>query len=112
MAQKQELVGLVQGLLLFLYTIDRGNVVAAHVEKKSGDGGTSRGTKTRPLIIGELLPVTLCTYSNRNGMHSLFWMLGERSGVIITRGSSNGGLWPDDSNGSTVFTVDAERFGR
>ena len=70
-------------------------MVAAHVEKKSGGGlfCEPRGAKTRPLIIGELIPGDpVHLFESQWDGFAFLDASGEPSGVIITRGSGNGGL--------------------
>ena len=105
--KKNDLVGLVRGCFAFPVHDHRGNVVAAHVEKKSGGGWfyEPKDAKTRPLIIGELLPGDpVHVFESQWDAFAFLDASGERSGVIITRGSSNGGLVAGlIPSGSTVF---------
>ena len=105
--KKNGLVGLVRGCFAFPVHDHRDNVVAAHVEKKSGGNWfyEPTGAKTRPLIIGELLPgEPVHVFESQWDAFAFMDASGQRSGVIITRGSSNGGfvagLIP---SGSTVY---------
>ena len=104
--KNNKLVGLVRGCFAFPVHDHRGNVVAAHVEKKSGGWFYEpTGANTRPLIIGELLPgEPVHVFESQWDGFAFMDKSGGRCGVIITRGSGNGalvaGLIP---SGSTVY---------
>ena len=87
------LVGLYDGCVAFPVH-DNGGVVAAHVRAKDGAWYfTPKGTKTRPLIIGELLSGdTVYVFESQWDALAFMYVSGERSGIVITRGASNGAL--------------------
>lgn len=91
---KRGLVGLVNGCIAFPVQDQNGHVVGAHVRQKDGSWRYwPKGTKTRPLVIGELMaghPVHV--FESQFDAFSFMDASGERSGVIITRGASNGAL--------------------
>ena len=91
------LVGIVEGCIA-LPVHENGKVVAAHFRLKNGKWNYSpTGTKTRPLVIGELLPGdTVHVFESQWDAFALMDKSGERSGIIvITRGASNGALVAD-----------------
>jgi CHC2 zinc finger len=92
------LVGIVEGCIAFPVH-NNGQVVAAHVLWHAKDGlwrYLPTGAKTRPLVIGELLPgETVHVFESQWDGFALMAVSGERSGIIITRGASNGALVAD-----------------
>jgi hypothetical protein len=74
-----------------------GNVVAAHYRQKDGSWRYyPQGVKTRPLVIGELIagdPIHV--FESQWDGFAFIDVSGERSGIIITRGASNGPLLAD-----------------
>jgi len=88
------LVGLYDGCIAFPVHDAQGNVVAAHVRAKDGSWYYApKGAKTRPLVIGELLPgETVHVFESQWDGFALMAVSGERDGIIITRGASNGAL--------------------
>jgi hypothetical protein len=85
---------------------DNGQVVAVHYRL---DDGSWRyypfGTKVHPLVIGELVagePVHV--FESQWDAFAFMDVSGERSGIIITRGATNGGLVSDlIAESSTVY---------
>jgi Protein of unknown function (DUF3631) len=83
-----------------------GNVVACHYRLKDGSWRYyPEGVKTRPLVIGELIPGDpVHVFESQWDAFTFMDKSGERSGMILTRGASNGvlvsGLIPP---GSTVY---------
>jgi len=102
--------------VLFLAERERtcrtGNVVAAHYRLRDGSWRYyPQGAKVRPLVIGELVagePVHV--FESQWDGFDYMDKSGERDGIVITRGASNGalvaGLIPE---GSTVYGLDTER---
>jgi hypothetical protein len=90
------LVGIVDGCIA-LPVKENGKVFAAHVRAKSGKWFYEpKGAKTRPLVIGELLPGdTVHVFESQWDAFAFMAVSGERSGIIITRGASNGALVAD-----------------
>ena len=97
------LVGLYNGCIAFPVHDRAGNVIAAHYRLKDGSWRYyPQGAKVRPLVIGELVagdPVHV--FESQWDAFAFMDISGERSGIIITRGASNGalvaGLIPEDS---------------
>jgi hypothetical protein len=90
-------LGLYDGLIAFPVQDRTSNVVAVHYRQKDGSWRYyPQGTKTAPLIIGELLPGDRVN-SFESTWDGLDYMdkSGERDGIIITRGASNGRLVAD-----------------
>ena len=89
---KRELVGLYDGCIAFPVH-ENGRVVAAHVRPKNGSWYYEpKGTKTRPLVIGELLPANpVHVFESQWDAFAFMSVSGERDGIIITRGAGNGG---------------------
>jgi hypothetical protein len=87
------LVGIVEGCIA-LPVHENGKVVAAHVRAKDGSWRYSpTGTKTRPLVIGELLPGDhVHIFESQWDAFAFMCASGIRDGIIITRGASNGAL--------------------
>jgi len=87
------LVGLYNGCIAFPVHDRNGNVIAAHVRAKDGSWRyVPKGTKTRPLVIGELDPGAVHIFESQWDAFAFMGVNGERSGIIITRGASNGAL--------------------
>jgi hypothetical protein len=88
-----DLIGIFNGLVAFPVH-ENGAVVAAHVRSKDGAWYyTPKGTKTRPLVIGELLPGdSIHVFESQWDGFAFMDVSGERSRIIITRGASNGAL--------------------
>jgi uncharacterized protein DUF3631/CHC2-type zinc finger protein len=88
------LVGLYNGCIAFPVHDRAGNVVAAHYRLKDGSWRYApQGSKVWPLVIGELIS------GDHVHVFESYWdgfafmdISGERSGIIITRGGSNGAL--------------------
>jgi DNA primase (bacterial type) len=87
-------VGLYDGCIAFPVQNRAGNIVAAHYRLKDGSWRYyPQGTKMSPLVIGELVaggPVHL--FESYWDAFAFMDKSGERSGIIITRGASNGAL--------------------
>jgi AAA domain/CHC2 zinc finger len=99
------LVGLYNGCVAFPVH-NNGKVVGAHFRLENGDWNYApKGTKAAPLVFGEL------TAGDRVQTFESTWdgldymdKSGERDGVIITRGASNGALVADlIPQGATVY---------
>jgi hypothetical protein len=93
--KEQALIGLYNGCIAFPVHDSAGNVVGAHYAVKNGEDWfySPNGTKVRPLVIGKLVA------GDPTHIFESYWdafafmdKSGERSGVIITRGASNGAL--------------------
>ena len=110
---KRGLVGLWQGCIAFPVHDGAGIVVAAHCRQKDGSWRYyPQGAKVCPLVIGELVagePVHVLE-SQWDGF-AFMEVSGERSGIVVTRGASNGalvaGLIPESST-AYVWTQDDE----
>ncbi len=105
-AEQKGLVGLYDGRIAFPVHDHVGNVVAVHYRLKDGSWRYyPHGAKTRPLIIGELLPgEPVHVFESQWDGFAFMDKSGERCGVIITRGSGNGGLMAGlIPSGSTVY---------
>jgi len=100
------LVGLFNDCIAFPVHDPAGNVVAAHYRLRDGSWRYyPQGAKVRPLVIGELVagePVHV--FESQWDGFDYMDKSGERDGIVITRGASNGalvaGLIPE---GSTVY---------
>ena len=87
------LVGLHEGHIAFPVRDGAGSVVAAHYRQKDGSWRYYPGTKARPLIIGELLDgEAVHIFEGQWDCFAFMDVSGERSGVIVTRGASNGAV--------------------
>jgi putative DNA primase/helicase len=88
------LVGLYEGHITFPVHDRAGNVVGAHYRLQDGSWRYyPKGAKVRPLVIGELIagePVHI--FESQWDCFAFLDVSGERSGVIVTRGASNGAL--------------------
>ncbi len=98
-------VGLYDGCVAFPVH-DNGKIVGAHFRLETGVWNyTPKGTRAAPLMFGELIP------GDRVELFESTWdgldymdKSGERDGVIITRGASNGALVADlIPRGCTVY---------
>src|SRR6266849_4238459 len=91
------LIGIFNGLVAFPVHDRAGNVVAVHYRLKDGSWRYyPQGAKVRPLVIGELIagdPVHV--FESYWDAFAFMDVSGERSGIIITRGASNGALVAD-----------------
>ena len=94
---KRGLVGLYDGCIAFAVHDAQGNVVSAHVHAQDGSWYYApKGAKVRPLVIGDLLPGDpVHVFESQWDGFALMDASGERSGLIITRGASNGALVAD-----------------
>src|SRR5207249_10259226 len=88
------LIGLYDGCIAFPVHDRTCNIVAAHYRQKDGSWRYyPQGAKVRPLVVGELLagePVHI--FESQWDAFAFMNVSGERSGIIITRGASNGAL--------------------
>ena len=88
------LVGLYNGFIAFPVHDRAGIVVAAHYRQKDSSWRYHpQGAKVRPLVIGELVagePVHV--FESQWDCFAFLDVSGERSGIIVTRGASNGAL--------------------
>jgi hypothetical protein len=103
---QNRLIGIYDGNVAFPVYDARGNVNAVHV--RHGDGSwryLPSGNRTRPLIIGKLQGGdTVHVFESQWDAFAFMDKSGERSGIIITRGASNGVLVADlIPEGSTVY---------
>ena len=99
-------VGLYDGCIGFPVHDLADNVVAVHYRLKDGSWRYfPQGVKVRPLVIGELVardPVHI--FESQWDAFAFMDVSGERNGIIITRGASNGALLADPiPQGSTVY---------
>jgi hypothetical protein len=87
------LVGICDDAIAFAVHDQGGHIVAAHIRQKDGSWRYfPKGAKTRPLVIGELLSGdTVYIFESQWDAFAFMDVSGERSGIIITRGASNGG---------------------
>jgi uncharacterized protein DUF3631 len=102
--QANGLIGSFNGHVAFLVHRD-GQVVGVHYKVGDNWGYYPKGTKTAPLVIGELVPGdSVHVFESQWDAFAFMDVSGERDGIIITRGASNGalaaGLIPI---GSTVY---------
>jgi hypothetical protein len=100
------LVGLYDGCIAFPVHDRAGNVVAVHYRLKEGSWRYyPQGAKVRPLVIGELVPgEPVHIFESQWDAFAFMAVSGERSGIIITRGASNGALVADlIPQSSTVY---------
>jgi hypothetical protein len=103
---EQGLVGLCQGHIAFPVHDENGRVVAAHIRQKDGTWCYyPKGTKTRPLVIGELVAGDpIHGFESQWDGFKFMDVSGERDGVIITRGAANGKLIADAvPDGATLY---------
>jgi hypothetical protein len=104
---QQKLVGVHEGCLAFPVHDRAGNVVGAHCRPKDGKAWfySPKGVRAAPLIIGELSagdPVHV--FESQWDAFAYMDKSGEKSGVIITRGASNGRFVTDVvPEGSTLY---------
>jgi hypothetical protein len=88
------LVGLYDGCIAFSVHDRTGKVVAVHYRLKDGSWRyCPQGAKAHPFVIGELIvgePVHV--FESQWDAFAFLDVSGERSGVIVTRGASNGAL--------------------
>lgn len=91
---KRALLGLHDGCLALPVHDAQGSVVAAHVRAKDGSWYYApKGAKVRPLVIGQLLPGdTVHVFESQWDAFAFMYVSGEHSGIVITRGASNGAL--------------------
>lgn len=99
------LVGLHDGCIAFPVHDRAGNVVAAHYRQKDGSWRYyPSGVKVRPLVIGELIAGdTFNVFESQWDAFAFMDVSGERSGIIITRGASNGALADAIPENSIVY---------
>jgi len=116
------LVGLYDGCIAFPVHDRAGNVVAAHYRAKNGRDWfyNPKGAEVRPLIVGELVPGdTVHIFESQWDAFAFMDVSGERHGIIITRGASNGALvaevipidvkvyvWPQNDRAGEKWTRD------
>src|SRR5713101_3714376 len=88
------LVGLYNGLIAFPVHDHAGNVGAVHYRLKDGSWRYyPQGAKVRPLVIGELVAgEPVYAFESQWDAFAFMDVSGERCGVIVTRGASNGAL--------------------
>ena len=92
--RKHELIALCKGCIALPVHDESGVVVAAHVRDKDGNWRyTPRGTKTRALVIGNIIsgrPIHV--FESQWDAFAFMDALEERTGIIITRGCCNAQL--------------------
>jgi hypothetical protein len=95
--KENDLIGLYAGYIAFPVYDRSGNVVAAHYRLKDGSWRyVPPGAKVRPLVIGKLLPGdTIHPFESYWDAFAFMDVSGERHGIIVTRGASNGALVAD-----------------
>jgi putative DNA primase/helicase len=93
---EQRLVGLYDGCIAFPVH-DSGKVVGAHYRLQGGSWRYNpQGIKVRPLVIGELLPGDpIHLFESYWDAFDVMDKSGELTGIIVTRGASNGALVAD-----------------
>jgi AAA domain-containing protein len=97
------LLGIIDGHFAFPVHI-HGKVVGAHVRLKEKWCYTPDGTKTSPLVIGELhVGDTIHTFESQWDAFAFMDLSGERSNIFITRGSGNGALTAEIPKGCTIY---------
>jgi hypothetical protein len=102
----QKLVGLCEGCVAFPVHDRAENVVGAHCRSEDGSWFYSpKGTKAAPLVVGELIAgERVLVFESQWDAFDFIDKSGERDGIIITRGASNGAfvsaIIPE---GSTVY---------
>jgi len=99
-------IGNYEGCFAFPVHDRAGNPVACHYRLKDGSWRYfPQGAKVRPLVIGELSPSdTVHVFESQWDGFAFMDKSGERSGIIITRGASNGAVVADlIQAGSTVY---------
>jgi AAA domain/CHC2 zinc finger len=90
--QANKLLGIFDGYLA-LPLHRNGKIVGAHFKIKNRWQYFPKGMKAAPLVIGELTPGDpVHVFESQWDGFSYMNLSGERSGIIITRGASNGGL--------------------
>jgi len=103
---KAGLIGLFNDCIAFPVPDRAGKVVAAHYRQKDGSWRYyPQGAKVRPLVIGDLLPGDpVHVFESQFDTFSFADLSGERSGMICTRGATNGALAADViPQGATVY---------
>src|SRR5439155_6489727 len=90
--KESRLVGLYDGCIAFPVHDPAGNVVAAHYRLKDGSWRYfPQGETVRPLVIGELtVGDTVYIFESQWDAFAFIDASGERHGIIVTRGASNG----------------------
>jgi hypothetical protein len=88
------LVGLYDGHVAFPIRDESGKIVAAHYQLKNGNWQRYPiGYKTRPIVIGELVPGdTVHVFESQWDACAFMDESGERSGILVTLGAENGKL--------------------
>jgi hypothetical protein len=104
--KQNRLVGLHDNCIAFPVHDRAGKVVAVHYRLKDGSWRYyPQGAKVRPLVIGELIagePVHV--FESQWDCFAFLDVSGDRTGVVVTRGASNGALVADlISENSTVY---------
>jgi hypothetical protein len=100
------LIGIYQGYSAFPVHDRACNVIGAHYRLKDGSWRYHpKGTKVHPLVIGEVIAgEQLHVFESQWDAFSFMEVSGDRSGIIVTRGASNGGLAAGlIPSGSTVY---------
>jgi Family of unknown function (DUF5906)/CHC2 zinc finger len=89
---KKGLIGSYKGHIAFPVQ-DNGQAIGVHYKVGKGWFYHPKGTKTRPFIIGELVPgKPIHVFESQWDAFAFMDVSGVRHGIIITRGSSNGAL--------------------
>jgi hypothetical protein len=90
--KENNLVGILDGHFAFPVH-SNGKVIGGHVRQKDGWRYTPVGTKTQPLVIGELHSSdTIHVSESQWDAFAFMDVSGERSGIVVTRGATNGVL--------------------
>jgi hypothetical protein len=95
--RKSDLVGLFNGCIAFPVHDHAGNVVAIHYRLKDRSWRYHpQGARVHPLVIGELVSGdTAYVFESYWDAYAFMDKSGERHGIVITRGASNGALVAD-----------------
>jgi hypothetical protein len=106
--KENALIGLHEGCIAFPVHDEAGHVVGAHYRLRGDDNDWRyypKGVKAHSLVIGELIAGDrVCVFESQWDGLAFMDVSGERSGIIITRGASNGALVADlIPQGSTVY---------
>jgi AAA domain-containing protein/CHC2-type zinc finger protein len=105
--KQNKFIGLYDNCVAFPVHDRAGNVVAAHYRQKDGSWRYyPQGAKVRPLVIGELVAGELVhIFESQCDAFAFMDASGERGGIIITRGASNGALVSDLIAKSSIVYV-------
>jgi hypothetical protein len=95
--KQQRLIGLYDRCIAFPVHDRAGNIIACHYRQKDGSWRYfPHGAKVHPLVIGELVAGDrVHVFESQWDAFTFMDVSGEHSGIIITRGASNGALVAD-----------------